>query len=225
MSDGERGGPGPGGRRRAGVALRRLAAALLLVACGATPASAQDDEVALADRSPALALLLSMALGGGGHYAGATGYLGLGATLQLRTGGFVTGGTAEGGLYVRGYGSTYAGGFAGFIHDVRPTLRLEATAEVGRHTFTDVGDEFMVAHPVGRSSFHLTYLGLRAGALAGVPAVTPRLVFGLYLTYREDLERRRVQVEVVDLAGQHTVNTFTLGGTDFTVSGRIGMEF
>lgn len=198
---------------------------VLLAVFGVRTAAQAPAEAVDADAKPAVALLLSGSLGGGSHYAAGSMSFGIGATLLLRYRILLLGTTADADIYLRGYGTTHLGLLAGATRRLVPWIRLEALAEYGTHRIVGVGTEILETRPVSPDSIRMRYAGVRLGVLSAFPAAPPHLVAGFWLSYREDLSRKRMDVLVERLSGLRETHTYTVGGREFGFIARAGLEF
>ena len=200
-------------------------AVALLAASGARAAAEAPSGIGDADAKPSVALLLGGTLGGGSHYAAGSMSFGIGATLVLRDRLLLLGATADTELYLRGYGTSHLGVLVGAARSLVPWVRLEALAEIGTHRIVGVGTDILETKPVSPNSVRLPYAGVRLGLLSAFPALPPHFVTGFWLSYREDLTRQPMDVIVERLSGLRETHTYTVGGRDFGLIGRVGIEF
>ncbi len=145
------------------------------------------------------------------------GYNATGVDLVLNLGGFELGALYEGGLSFDAVKSGNLAGLFGFGFDL-PLLRLEALGEIGGHRFSDIG----TANPSvqGDTSAWLPYVGVRPGASVRFPLGPVRLIAGAWVFARWDVARTDV---TVSSGGQPT--TYHLGGSNYGITGRLGVEF
>ncbi len=200
-------------------------AVALLAASGAGSAAEAPSGIGDAEARPSAALLLGGALGGGSHYAAGSISFGIGATLMLRYRLLLLGGTADTELYLRGYGTSHMGVLVGAARSLVPWIRLEALAEIGTHRIDGVGGDILETKPVSPNSARLPYAGVRLGLLSAFPALPPHFVTGFWLSYREDLTRKRMDVVVERLSGLQETHRYTVGGRDLGLIIRAGIEF